>query len=225
MTPSQTSPVPVINIRDGNQNGIIRPFVARRPHYLITKRAFDIITATLVIVLVMSWLTPLLALIICAGSRGPVFFRQKRIGKNGKPFICLKFRTMVVNPEADERPAEPGDERITSAGRFLRAFNIDELPQFFNVLMGNMSVVGPRPHMPADCTRFSFIISSYAFRHLVRPGITGWAQVNGHHGPAPDYDSVMLRYYWDAMYVHNASLWLDLKIISKTIGYSMMHRK
>lgn len=130
--------------------------------------------------------------------------------------MCMKFRTMVENSEADERPAEKDDERITRVGRILRSANIDELPQFFNVWLGQMSVVGPRPHMAADCIRFSFIISSYSFRHHMRPGITGWAQVNGYHGPAIDYESVMLRYYWDAMYVRKATMLLDLKIIAQT---------
>jgi putative colanic acid biosysnthesis UDP-glucose lipid carrier transferase len=150
-------------------------------------------------------------------SKGPVFFRQNRIGRKGRAFRCIKFRTMVSNPEADERQADHNDDRITRVGKFLRHSNLDELPQFFNVLCGHMSVVGPRPHMVADCIRFSFVISSYSFRHLVRPGITGWAQVNGFYGPTVDYESVMLRYYWDAMYVRKAGFWLDLKIIWQTI--------
>lgn len=125
---------------------------------------------------------------------------------------------MIQNEEADERPADENDERITRAGRLLRQTNIDELPQFFNVLAGQMSVVGPRPHMVADCIRFSFVISSYSFRSLLRPGITGWAQVNGFHGPTSDYDSVIIRYYWDAMYIRKAGIWLDIKIIVKTLG-------
>ena len=164
----------------------------------------------------MTWLVPILALIIKLDSRGPVFFLQKRIGRNGRPFSCIKFRTMIKNQEADERPAEVNDERITKVGKFLRLTNLDELPQFFNVLTGKMSVVGPRPHMIADCIRFSFVISSYHFRNLVRPGITGLAQVNGYHGPTADYDSVIIRYYWDAQYVRKAGLWLDSKIIFAT---------
>ncbi len=202
----------------GGQNGIIRPFVASKKKYLFLKRGFDIACSSLVILLVLTWLVPILALAIKADSSGPVFFRQKRIGRHGRVFMCWKFRTMVQNGEADERPAEKKDERITRLGRILRSANIDELPQFFNVLAGQMSVVGPRPHMQADCIRFSFIISSYSFRHHIRPGITGWAQVNGYHGPALDYETVMLRYYWDAMYVRKATMWLDLKIIFKTVA-------
>lgn len=193
-------------------NGIVRSFVASRKQFLLAKRGFDIIFSLLVILLVLSWLTPLVALMIKLNSRGPVFFRQRRIGRNGVPFYCYKFRTMVVNEEADEMPAEINDERITRVGNFLRRSNIDELPQFFNVLAGHMSVIGPRPHMVADCIRFSFVVSSYSFRHLVRPGITGWAQANGYHGPTNDYESIIIRYYWDAMYVRKAGVALDIKI-------------
>ena len=200
-----------------HQNGIIRSFVASHRKYLFFKRGFDIVASFLVLALVMSWLTPLIALLIRLDSRGPVIFKQRRVGQYGNPFVCYKFRTMWINDEADVRPAEKNDERVTRMGRLLRASNLDELPQFINVLAGQMSLVGPRPHMPADCTRFSFIISSYSFRHLVRPGITGWAQVNGYHGPAMSYETVMLRYYWDAMYVRKASMWLDVEIIWKTV--------
>jgi putative colanic acid biosynthesis UDP-glucose lipid carrier transferase len=124
---------------------------------------------------------------------------------------------MVRNAEADERPAEEDDYRITKIGRFLRRTNIDELPQFINVFLGHMSVVGPRPHMVADCNRFSFVIPSYHFRSLVRPGITGFAQVNGYHGPTSDYESIIIRYYWDAQYVRKANAWLDMRIIGITV--------
>jgi putative colanic acid biosysnthesis UDP-glucose lipid carrier transferase len=199
------------------QNGVVRSFVASRKKYLFFKRGFDILFSTLVLLLVMSWLIPIISLIIIIDSKGPVFFRQKRIGRNGKIFFCIKFRTMIQNPEADERPAEENDERITKAGKILRRTNLDELPQFLNVLAGQMSVVGPRPHMMADCIRFSFVIHSYQFRNLIRPGITGWAQVNGFHGVTADYDSIILRYYWDAQYVRKAGFWLDLKIIGATV--------
>ena len=124
---------------------------------------------------------------------------------------------MVRNNEADERPAEKNDSRITRVGHLLRRSNLDELPQFFNVFMGHMSVVGPRPHMIADCSRFSFVIPSYHFRSLLKPGITGYAQINGYHGPTFDYKSIIVRYYWDAQYVRKANTWLDLKIIGITI--------
>jgi putative colanic acid biosynthesis UDP-glucose lipid carrier transferase len=212
----------VTPIAIGDQNGIIRSFVASRKKYLLMKRGFDLLFSLLVSLLIMSWLLPLLAIAIRMDTKGPVFFRQKRVGRNGRIFYCLKFRTMYQNTEADERPADRHDDRVTRVGKILRKTNLDELPQFFNVLLGHMSVVGPRPHMLSDCVRFSFIISTYSFRSLVRPGITGWAQVNGFHGPAPDYESVMLRYYWDAQYVRKASLWLDIKIICQTIWQRLL---
>ncbi|MEQ1678124.1 MAG: sugar transferase [Chitinophagaceae bacterium] len=212
---------PATKWQSNQQNGIIRSFVASRKKYLVAKRSFDILFSLFVIVAFLSWLTPVIALLIKVTSKGPVFFKQRRIGRNGIPFNCYKFRTMVVNEEADEVPAEKNDERITTVGRLLRRTNIDELPQFFNVLLGQMSVIGPRPHMVADCIRFSFVISSYSFRHLVRPGITGWAQVNGYHGPTSDYESIIIRYYWDAMYVRKAGVLLDLKIFWTTLVQSI----
>lgn len=213
--------IPSHQLSARGQNGIVRSFVATRKKYLFAKRGFDLVFSTLIILLVMSWLVPVVGLIIKMNSKGPVFFRQRRIGKNGKLYTCIKFRTMVQNAEADERPAEENDERITRVGKLLRRTNLDELPQFFNVLAGQMSVVGPRPHMMADCVRFSFVIPSYQFRSLIRPGITGWAQINGYHGPTADYESIIVRYYWDAQYVRKANLWLDLKIIGATIVQSI----
>jgi putative colanic acid biosynthesis UDP-glucose lipid carrier transferase len=204
-----------------HQNGIVRSFVASRKKFLFAKRAFDIVFSSLVIVFVLSWLIPLAALLIKLDSRGPVFFWQKRIGRQGQFFHCLKFRSMVQNDEADERPADEKDERITRVGHFLRRLNLDEIPQFFNVLAGHMSIVGPRPHMIADCIRFSFVISSYSFRSLVRPGITGWAQVKGFHGPTSDYESIIIRYYWDAMYVRKAGFLLDAHIICLTAWHGL----
>ena len=202
-----------------NQNGILRTFVASRKKYFFFKRCFDIVFSLLLIVLVLSWIIPLFALLIFIDSKGPVFFRQKRIGKGGIPFKFLKFRTMVINDESDDRPARDDDDRITRVGKWLRKTNMDELPQFFNVLAGQMSVVGPRPHMVADCIRFSFVIPSYSFRSVMRPGITGWAQVNGFHGPTLDYESIILRYYWDAMYVRKATALIDVKIIFATLQH------
>jgi putative colanic acid biosynthesis UDP-glucose lipid carrier transferase len=214
-------PLPMDKMPGLSQNGIICSFVASRKRYLFIKRSFDILFSVIILAGIMSWLLPLVAVLIKLDSRGSVFFRQKRIGKNGKPFFCIKFRTMMQNEEADEQPAVENDERITRVGRVLRRANIDELPQFLNVLWGHMSIVGPRPHMLTDCIRFSFVISSYSFRNLVRPGITGWAQVNGYHGPTTDYESIINRYYWDAMYVGNFNAGLDMKIMAKTLYMAM----
>jgi putative colanic acid biosynthesis UDP-glucose lipid carrier transferase len=191
---------------------LLSSYVAKRKTYLFLKRFFDMVLSLLFIVFVLSWLIPLISLGIIIDSRGPIFFVQRRLGRNGRAFRCLKFRTMVVNDEADEKQAQENDYRITKFGRFLRKTNMDELPQFFNIFIGDMSVIGPRPHMLSDCIKFSFVIPAYKFRTLMRPGITGLAQVKGHHGPTVDYESIFTRYHWDAEYIRNANFWLDLQI-------------
>src|SRR5215467_4361479 len=190
--------------------------IPRRKTYLSVKRGLDIAFSLLVIGCIFTWLFPVISLLIMLDSKGPVFFVQRRIGKNGRSFLCLKFRSMIVNEEADEKQADRNDYRITRIGKFLRRTNLDELPQFINVLIGDMSIIGPRPHMFSDWTRFSFVIPEYKFRNLMRPGITGLAQLKGHHGPTPDYRSISARFYWDAEYIRNASLRLDLKIVLGT---------
>lgn len=213
-----TNLVPVIQeSTPDNETVLINSHVTRKRIYLFFKRLLDIFFSVVFIAGVLSWLLPLMSLLIVVDSKGPVFFIQRRVGKNGRLFSCLKFRTMYVNDEADEKQATENDERITRMGRFLRRSNIDEFPQFFNVLRGDMSVIGPRPHMISDCTRFSFVIPAYKFRTLVRPGITGLAQVKGYHGPTYDYESIFTRYHFDAEYIRNASLWLDLKIMMLTM--------
>lgn len=204
-----------------NQTVLIYSHVPQRRLYLILKRIFDVIFSFLFIALVLTWLVPLASLLIVLDSSGPVFFIQRRTGRNGRPFLCLKFRTMVVNEDAHEKQAEENDDRITKMGRFLRRTNIDELPQFINVLLGNMSIIGPRPHMLSDCTRFSFVIPAYKFRAEMRPGITGLAQVKGYHGPTVDYESIFIRYHWDAEYIRNANFFLDLRILGLTLLQSL----
>jgi lipopolysaccharide/colanic/teichoic acid biosynthesis glycosyltransferase len=190
--------------------------ISPRKGYFILKRSFDIGVSFLFIGCIFTWLFPVIGLLIMFDSKGPVFFKQRRIGKNGRSFWCLKFRSMIMNEEADEKQAEKNDYRITKIGKFLRRTNLDELPQFINVLIGDMSIIGPRPHMFSDWTRFSFVIPEYKFRNLMRPGITGLAQVKGHHGPTPDYRSISTRFFWDAEYIRNASLLLDMKIVFRT---------
>ncbi|MBN9384510.1 MAG: sugar transferase [Chitinophagaceae bacterium] len=187
-----------------------------RKKYLLTKRGLDLICSVLVIAGVLSWLLPMLALLIKLDSRGPVFFLQKRIGRGGRIFICYKLRTMVVNGEADEHPVLENDARITMVGRFLRISHLDEMPQFFNVLMGTMSLVGPRPYMLMDNQRFSDIVPGHSFRLLIKPGITGLSQVKGFHERVIDLQTIFSRYQWDAFYVRNASLRLDLRILRRT---------
>jgi putative colanic acid biosysnthesis UDP-glucose lipid carrier transferase len=194
----------------------LRAYVDQRKNYLLAKTIFDVILSLFVLLFVFSWLFPILYLLIRLDSRGPVFFVQKRVGFLGRSFPCLKFRTMHVNAEANTKQATDNDPRITRMGRFLRISNLDEIPQFLNVLAGHMSIVGPRPHMYKDCASFSQVVDSYKFRSLMKPGITGLAQVKGYRGPAQSFDKIFRRYQWDAFYVRNASFWLDLRIVHFT---------
>jgi len=159
---------------------------------------------------------PFFAFLVKISSKGPVFFVQRRIGKDGRSFSCLKFRTMIVNEQANSQQAYENDHRITRIGNFLRKTNLDEFPQFLNVLVGDMSIVGPRPHMLADCRKFASVVENYAFRHLVKPGITGLAQVKGFRGATEDISSIFRRFQFDAYYVRNASFGMDLQIITET---------
>ena len=183
----------------------------------IIKRIFDILFSALVITFVLSWLVPLLGLIIKLESRGPVFFKQLRSGKNNKPFYCLKFRSMAVNQDADNLQASKDDLRVTKIGKFIRKTSIDELPQFFNVFWGNMSVVGPRPHMLKHTQDYSQLIDNYMVRHFLTPGITGWAQVNGFRGETKETSAMLGRVQADLWYLENWSILLDLKIVILTI--------
>jgi putative colanic acid biosynthesis UDP-glucose lipid carrier transferase len=185
--------------------------------YLIGKRFFDILVSFLVISLVLSWLIPILALLIRLDSRGPVFFVQTRVGFLGCTFRCFKLRTMIVNNDADSKQAINNDSRITRLGYFLRVTSLDELPQFLNVLIGNMSIVGPRPFMVKDDQAFSIVVSNYPLRYCAKPGITGMAQVKGYRGPTANFHSIFHRYQWDAFYIRNAGTTLDLKIIRATM--------
>lgn len=188
----------------------------RRGLYLAGKRAFDVFISSLIIVFLLSWLIPVLAILIKLDSRGPVFFLQRRIGFLGKDFYCLKLRTMVVNKDCDSLQASLNDPRITRLGLFLRMTSLDELPQFVNVLFGNMSIVGPRPFMQKDNELFAKAVTNYNLRFYAKPGITGMAQVKGFRGPTVTFQSIFHRYQWDAFYVRNASPSLDMKIIRLT---------
>lgn len=181
------------------------------------KRVFDVAFSLFVIVFVMSWLMPIIALLIKLESKGPVFFKQLRSGKDNEPFYCLKFRSMRVNHDSDKTQATKNDRRITRLGAFMRKTSIDELPQFFNVLMGDMSVVGPRPHMLQHTHEYSAIIDQFMVRHLVLPGITGWAQVSGHRGETKEEGTMEARVEADIWYLENWSMFLDLKIAFLTV--------
>jgi exopolysaccharide biosynthesis polyprenyl glycosylphosphotransferase len=186
------------------------------PFELAIKRTFDILVAGTAIML----LSPLLAIVALAirlTSPGSVIFRQRRNGFNGRAFTIYKFRTMTVSEDgAVVHQAQPSDERITALGAFLRATSIDELPQLLNVLLGDMSLVGPRPHAVAHDDQYSKLIANYAYRHHVKPGITGWAQVNGLRGGTAQIELMERRVDLDLWYVNNWSIWLDLWIVIRT---------
>jgi putative colanic acid biosynthesis UDP-glucose lipid carrier transferase len=188
----------------------------RRKSYLVVKRVLDIIFSTIIILVILSWLLPVLALLIKLDSPGPVFFRQKRSGYRGRIFNCFKLRTMKVNHAANDLQAALNDPRITRMGKFLRSSNLDELPQFVNVLLGDMAIVGPRPHMLADSEYFSELFPGYYNRYLVPPGITGLAQINGFRGPTPNLRSIYKRLQWDLYYVEHATTGMDIRIILLT---------
>lgn len=183
----------------------------------IIKRSFDIVFSFLVIVFLLSWLIPILAIIIKLNSEGPVFFRQQRTGRGNKSFLCYKLRSMVVNELADSKQATKEDNRITSVGRFLRDTSLDELPQFFNVLFGSMSVVGPRPHMLKHTEEFSSELETFMFRHKIKPGITGLAQTKGYRGETDDFEKLKNRVKMDFFYIKNWSFLFDLAIIVNTV--------
>ncbi|MDN3687151.1 exopolysaccharide biosynthesis polyprenyl glycosylphosphotransferase [Cyclobacterium jeungdonense] len=184
----------------------------------VLKRVFDACFSVFVILFVLSWLIPLLALLIKWESKGPVFFFQKRTGVNNLEFCCIKFRTMVANPWSDTLQATKNDPRVTRVGAFLRRFSLDELPQFFNVLKGDMSVVGPRPHAVPMNMVFKKQIDSYDNRHRIKPGITGLAQVLGYRGEISNHWQIRSRVRLDHFYIRNWSFFLDLTIVYKTMG-------
>lgn len=181
------------------------------------KRLFDIGFSLAVIVFFLSWALPIIALLIKLSSKGPVFFIQERTGVNNKIFRCYKFRSMQVNEQADRLQACTNDCRITRIGKFLRKSNLDEFPQFFNVLMGDMSVVGPRPHMLKHTEEYAKLIDAYMTRHYIKPGITGWAQVNGYRGETDEVWKMQKRVDFDKEYMENWTFAWDIRIIFLTI--------
>ena len=186
------------------------------PTNKLIKRLFDIIFSLFVLLLLLPF-APVIALIIKLQSPGPVFFRQQRTGIGGQSFQCLKFRSMHVNVDADRLQATKDDPRKFPFGNLMRRMNIDELPQFWNVLRGDMSIVGPRPHMLAHTEQYSQLIDKYMVRHFVRPGITGWAQVTGYRGETQELWQMEGRIKRDIWYIENWSFWLDLRIIWRTL--------
>lgn len=181
------------------------------------KRAFDIAISTFVVFFLLPFIVPVIAILIKLESKGPVFFWQDRSGYMNQRFKMLKFRTMTVNAASDSKQATRGDARVTKIGAFLRRTSIDELPQFWNVLMGNMSVVGPRPHMLSHTTEYSELISHYLIRQKIKPGITGWAQIHGYRGPTHDIELMRQRVHHDVWYLDNWSIVMDVRCVYQTV--------
>ncbi|WP_289043713.1 undecaprenyl-phosphate glucose phosphotransferase [uncultured Olleya sp.] len=199
--------IPVLSLREVPLDDSVNKMI---------KRIFDIAFSLIIIVFVLSWLTPIIALLIKLESKGPVFFKQYRSGFTHSEFECFKFRSMAVNASSDSLQATKNDMRVTKVGKFIRKTSIDELPQFFNVLLGHMSVVGPRPHMISHTSLYSKKVDKFMVRHLVKPGITGLAQTSGFRGEIETDKDIINRVRFDIFYVENWSILMDIKIIIQT---------
>lgn len=185
----------------------------------IKKRALDIVVSLFVIIFILSWLMPLIGLLVLLESGRPIFFKQLRTGKDKKSFYCWKFRSMKKNKEADVKQASQNDSRITTLGKILRKTSLDEFPQFINVLKGEMSLVGPRPHMLKHTSDYSKVVNDYMVRQFIKPGITGWAQINGYRGEISNPEQIKMRVNKDLWYLENWTLWLDIRILFLTVYY------
>ncbi|WP_154858260.1 sugar transferase [Cyclobacterium xiamenense] len=190
----------------------------------VIKRTLDLLISFTLVVFVFFWLFPIIGVLIKLTSKGPLIFKQLRHGKDNVPFYCYKFRTMYINDQADTVQATKNDPRITPIGKFLRKTSLDELPQFFNVIKGDMSIVGPRPHAVPMNYKFSAEIDNFMFRHTVKPGITGLAQAKGFRGETRDFYDIYSRCKLDIFYVNNWSPLLDLKIIFWTFLSLLLHK-
>ena len=199
--------IPILTLRDIPLSDTVNQFI---------KRTIDILFSSVVIIFLLSWLTPIIAILIKLESKGPVFFKQKRNGFNYEEFYCYKFRSMKPNKDAHLYQATKDDKRITKVGKFLRKTSIDELPQFYNVLFGDMSIVGPRPHMVSHTNMYAKRIDKFMVRHFVKPGITGLAQISGFRGEIETDKDIIGRVKYDIFYIENWSLLLELKIIFQT---------
>ena len=200
--------IPILSLRKNPFDESINQFF---------KRFIDVLLSLFMIVFVLSWLTPLLFILVKIESKGPLFFKQTRDGLNGDTFDCYKYRSMYLNNLSDEIQVTKHDNRVTKIGNYLRKTSIDELPQFFNVLIGDMSVVGPRPHMLSQTKKYSKIVDKFMVRHFIKPGITGLAQVKGFRGEVEKNEDMENRVKLDIFYIENWSFFLDIKIIGQTI--------
>lgn len=195
----------------------VRPEPLENFQWRAYKRGFDILFSLIILTCICSWLFPIVAIIIKLNSKGPIFFKQLRAGRDKIPFYCYKFRSMYVNDYSDSKNTVRNDPRVTWIGKILRKTSIDEMPQFVNVLLGHMAVVGPRPHMISQNETYIKIIDQYMVRQLVKPGITGWAQVCGYRGETRNNEDMQMRVEHDVWYLENWTYKLDLKIIFLTI--------
>ncbi|MGY6741102.1 MAG: sugar transferase [Cecembia sp.] len=213
-----TSPVEELKLRKKEESGVIKFSENLLDAYqVLSKRIIDLVLSGLFLLFVASWLFPIIAILIKIDSPGPIFYKQLRDGQFNNKFLCFKFRTMVFNPEDEFKQATKNDSRVTRFGAFLRKTSIDELPQLINVLIGDMSIVGPRPHaveMNLDCNRK---YEKYNLRHLVKPGITGLAQAKGFRGEIKEDSDMIGRIKLDLFYIEKWGVWLDVKIIFWTI--------
>lgn len=195
------------------------------PENRLLKRAFDVVFSLLFLCTLFIPILIIVTIVTKITMPGPVFFRQKRNGLNDKEFYCIKFRSMKVNAQADTLQATKDDPRKTRWGNIMRKTNIDELPQFINVLLGDMSIVGPRPHMLKHTEEYSRLIDKYMVRHFVKPGITGWSQVTGYRGETKELKDMEGRIIGDIWYIEHWSFWLDLYIIYKTVANAVHGEK
>jgi putative colanic acid biosynthesis UDP-glucose lipid carrier transferase len=191
------------------------PFEFTENFYI--KRVFDVFFSVFACIFILSWLFPILWILVKLESKGPLVFKQKREGINGDEFVCYKFRSMEVNELSDKVHATKNDSRVTKIGAFLRKTSIDEMPQFINVLFGDMSVVGPRPHLESLSLEYQKDVDDYLKRHIVKPGITGLAQISGYRGEIKKKSDIKNRVRLDIFYIENWSFFLDIKIIIQTV--------
>ena len=209
----------------------LNPDIQPRPHTTklwiadVKKRVFDVVVASIVTVSILIWLIPLLGLLIKLSSSGPVLFIQLRTGRHGRVFPCLKFRTMAHNTNAEFKQATRDDNRVTRIGRILRRTNLDEMPQFLNVLAGQMSIVGPRPHAIQHDAQYWHSLPGYKERYIVKPGITGLAQVRGARGETRETYKMKVRVQYDSLYIRRQSTRLDAKICLWTIKAALNGNK
>ncbi|MRX64301.1 exopolysaccharide biosynthesis polyprenyl glycosylphosphotransferase [Maribacter luteus] len=195
----------------------LRNIAVHEPINAFIKRSFDIVFSSLVILFVLSWLTPLMAILIKLESKGPTLFLQKRHGLDNREFFCFKYRSMAINKSTDDLHVKKNDMRVTKIGKFIRKTSLDEMPQFYNVFSGQMSVVGPRPHMISLSEVYMKKANRYMLRHSVKPGITGLAQVSGFRGEVEEDSDIINRVKYDIFYLENWSLLMDLGIILQTV--------